>query len=299
MPSWEAVAGGALGETNTIDRRSQLDWPGTPIGVLMDHIPPGKGWLIWGVWALKTGEAGKTKGNIWKDVADGAYDPYYVDMGTRAKRVMQEKGWPLDCLLLRWNKEFNQEDSYGITDGQRSSTKMPVEVLDWYREAMGRAIGRFKEGYGNEARHIFSPARSFRLFDKPLESFFTPGAYDLISLSYHPSNKVKDKDSWEKMIRGNLDGGYGDLEAIQLCQKHGIPFCHDEWSPRFEPGMACLIPASIYQWTQEFWNGMEDRHGVPLAFDCVYHSATLDPSLYPEWAEGVDIYKQLWAGKRP
>ncbi|MCX7012083.1 MAG: hypothetical protein NTW86_05880 [Candidatus Sumerlaeota bacterium] len=300
LPTWEALAGGPLGETDTVTPKSQLDWPGTPIGVLMDHIPAGKGWLIWGVWAMITGEAAKTEGKVWKDVADGKFDPYYVDLGTRAKKALQAKGWPLDCLLLRWNKEFNQEDSYGMTDGQNSSKKMPVDVLDWYKEAMGRVIAKFKEGYGAGSRHIFSPARNFRLFGKPLDTFFTPGAYDLISVSYHPSSKVKNREDWEKMIHGTLgDGGYGDLEAVELCKKHGIPFCHDEWSPRFEPKLACKIPASVFQWTKDFWDSLEEKHGVPMAFDCVYHANTLNPSLYPEWAEGVEVFKKLWAGKKP
>lgn len=181
--------------------------------------------------------------------------------------------------------------------GPRS--RCAIAVLDWYREAMGRVIANFKEGYGDEARHIFSPARSFRLFGKPLESFFTPGAYDLVSLSYHPSSKVKGRETWEKMIRGNLDGGCGDLEAIQLCQKHGLPFCHDEWSPCYEPKLGSKIPALVYQWTWDFWNSLEERYEIPLAFDCVYHAATLKPSLYPEWAEGVKVFKTLWAGKKP
>ncbi|OPZ07204.1 MAG: hypothetical protein BWZ10_02870 [candidate division BRC1 bacterium ADurb.BinA364] len=299
LPTWEALAGGPLGQPGIVAPRSQMDWPGTPIGVLMDHIPPGKGWLIWGVWAMVTGEAARTAGAIWRDVAGGAYDPYYVDLGARARRKLLDNGWPLDCLLLRWNKEFNQEDSYGLTDGQRSSAAMPAEALDWYREAMGRVIALFDEGYGGQARHIFSPSRNFRLFGKPLDAFFTPGAYDLISLSYHPSSKVKNRDDWEKMLRGDLDGGYGDLEAIELCRKHGIPFCHDEWSPRFEPNLACPIPSDVFEWTKEFWDGMERAHGVPMAFDCVYHSKTLDPTLYPEWAAGVETYKRLWAGKKP
>jgi len=299
LPSWEAVAGGPLRDTGHIAPHSQLDWAGTPIGVLMDYLPPGNGWLIWGVWAMKTGEAANTEGKIWKQVADGAFDQYYVDLGSRARRILQERGWPLDCLLLRWNKEFNQEDSYGITDGQHSKVKMPVAVLDWYVEAMGRVIAKFKEGYGKEARHIFSPARNLRLFDKPLESFFTPGAYDLISLSYHPSSKVTNRETWDKMISGTLDGGYGDLDAIRLCQKHGLPFCHDEWSPRFEPKLGCRIPAQVYEWTWDFWNTMEKKHGVPLAFDCVYSTTALNPSLYPEWGDGVKTFKKLWAGKKP
>src|SRR5690242_19961448 len=73
LPTWEALAGGPLRSAGDIAPHSQLDWPGTPIGVLMDHIPPGKGWLIWGVCAMKTGEAAATEGKIWKRVADGAF----------------------------------------------------------------------------------------------------------------------------------------------------------------------------------------------------------------------------------
>ncbi|MCX7012084.1 MAG: hypothetical protein NTW86_05885 [Candidatus Sumerlaeota bacterium] len=300
LPTWEDLAGGPLGKPNKVTSGSQMDWPGTPIGVLMDHIPPGEGWLIWGVWAMITNGAYYSTGAIWQDVANGMYDPYYVDLGTRAKNALAAKGWPLDCLLLRWNKEFNQSSSYGITDGQSGSLEMPVAVLDWYKAAMGRVIAKFKEGYGTAARHIFSPARNYRLFGKSLDTFFTPGAYDLISLSYHPSYKVKNRSDWEKMIAGTLsDGGYGDLEAVALCKSNGLPFCHDEWSPRFETGLACMIPASVYQWTKEFWDSLEAQQGVPMAFDCVYHANTLDPSLYPEWAAGVEKFKELWAGNKP
>lgn len=306
--TWEGIIGGPLGFAG-IAKGTQLDWKGG--SGFADQLQCGVNGKTWHILNVITHPDGAALADLAKP---GPHDGMWARMGERMRQGMAAAGLEPWQLVLRINKEMNQNGV--LRPGQATA----------YAQAMGRFLTAVRQGYGDTGRGrlraTFSPARMAMV--GPLDGFasFAPDGsclYDAISCSTHPASQLnvlagKSPDLQKAGVLEWLQGGYKDgysylnkdpnLSALVFARKHGLPMSMDEWSPRFETpqhgsgggqDLHCAISAAAFEAIRDFLVQYADL----IAWDCVFQANVLQESdaVCPGWAEGSRRYKRLWAGR--
>lgn len=291
--TWVATTGGDPDDPGTIATKSQLDWSNTStnFGAVFNYLPPDSAWVC---WVLRTvpedpAERGPLTGSdtVWDEVNKGTYDKHYRAMGQRIAQNFAARGIPLERFLGRPNHEMNQSNPYQVFP----------QTAKAFQTAMDRTIDQIREGANHPLHFAFAPAVHDNI--APYQDW-CPTECDVLSMSYHPSNKVTDKASWNTMINQGDSHGYPIMDLVRASDALSKPIAFLEWSPRNEANLGCPIADLVYGWTHDFFTQYQDR----LVVDLVHSPDTLNPNAFYDgqpgkaaWARAVKVFEQLWHGK--
>ncbi|MGD9507845.1 MAG: hypothetical protein AB7I59_10805 [Geminicoccaceae bacterium] len=292
--TWELMAGGPRGQPEVIQPGSQLDWSNrnaTNWAAAWAYMPKNHGIMSMAYCMIPLSHRSDRQPESWGKIAQGEFDQYYRDLGTRLARLHEKAGRYLRHWFGRPNHEMNQSNIYQVRAENRKA----------YKAAMERAFALMREGAGYPLRWCHAPAPTDWI--GPFDDWI-PGNCDAIAMSYHPAKTVVDRASWEAFMQGTPGKRYGfHSDLIGAADRYGKPIAFPEWSPKYEDGRGCPIADQVYEWTyQELFTRYQDR----LVCECVHHRNTLIKGAYQDsqpgaaeaWNRGVDVYKRLWGGAK-
>jgi hypothetical protein len=291
VQTWNQLAGGPPSEPDRIVAGSHLDWSSdtaTNFGAQYHHLPANKAWLCWVFPTVPAGSPLTGSDTVWHRVARGQYDAHYRAMGARIRKNLDARRIDPKWFLGRPNHEMNQSNIYQVNEGTRSI----------YRTAMTRTIDLIREGADHPLHMAHAPA-----LGKDIGAYlsYCPDNVDVLSISYHPSNRVTDEASWREFVYRGATDRYPVSTLFAASDTRNLPIAFLEWSPRYEDTEGCPIADQVYEWTHELFDGEKDR----LVVDLVHHPNTLNTGVYQgpggadarrAWDRGVSVYKRLWSG---
>jgi hypothetical protein len=294
VSSWTELAGGPPSEPDRIVAGSHLDWSSesaTNFGAQFHHLPPNVAWLCWVFPTVPVGSVLTGDDSVWNQVARHKYDAYYRAMGARIRKNLDAAHIDPKWFLGRPNHEMNQSNIYRVDPDQRAI----------YRTAMDNTIDLIREGAGYPLHMAHAPA-----LGKDIGPYlsYCPSEVDVLSISYHPSNRVVDRATWDAFVTEGVPGDRYPVETLfRASDTRGLPIAFLEWSPRFEEDEGCPIADKVYGWTHDLFDREKDR----LVLDLVHHPNTLNTGVYrgpggrdgrDAWDRGVAVYERLWSGRK-
>lgn len=296
IATWEAMAGGPKGNPSSFLNTSQMNWTNN------NRFPkPWKEHTANRCWCCftcstvpklaSTMASTAAHNKVWTDINAGIFDQYYKDFGARIRINCAARGISMSWLLLRFNHENDQSNTWQVFSDAKPN----------YKSAMERTHDLVREGADFHLRCMFCPGPNKKAANDTaskgaLESW-CPTNIDAISMSFHTT--ATNRSAYLNKIDGNSQYYGLDGDVKRLCVANGWKMAFGEWSPVSDK---CTIADDVYRW---FYDEFLLPNRNMIIGDMVFSPKTFDPNGgvgntpegFANWAEGVDVFKARWKGK--
>lgn len=260
------------------------------------------------LYAVPTGSSfqtsSRTSYSVWQLIAaNGTVSPgittdhVYESLGRRCRKSMESKGFALNKLMIRWNKEGNRTCAWGWPVGISGATKWPTFIAGWKR-----VLEAFDRGYGAEARHFFGYARGNSGDGAPPSNdpsqIDTDKIWDALEISWHPAKEITTgvggtalasgegidavaKPRCYQRYQDHINGVVGGIvyqDAINYCKAQRMPFVCSEGDPSKTNNSFCWVPDWCGQWMYETFTAWDAdlRSAGTCLIQAMYSNANLN-----------------------
>lgn len=286
--NWESITGGPAGKPEVFLPDNQSTFP-TKSGQLVTALGLPKGIKItWSLRSVPASNRSTQDKTVFKDIAAGKYDAYWITLGQRIKNFWEQHDRSLEDLTIRLSWEFNQSNFDQVFDGTKNG--MP-DSRPWFRDAFRRYVDGVRKGADYPIKFDLPLGRTYRIGE--ISSFYPGNDWvDVVSISHHDNDPaVASQKDWDAHWFG-VELRYGLKEVFDFAVAQGKAFGLTEWgvvpegSKNHKPS---VNPAMFLRKTFEFLCENKDW----IAYETYFQKDLLIEG-GEVWEEGRRTYKELW-----